>query len=71
MPSAAKMGSEAALTNGAEADRSFFTVSAFKSSLNSKAPGLAAVSFCAAKGSALRCEDSSASGLGWTAYAYT
>ena len=55
----------------AEAETPFFNVSAFKSSLNSKAPGLAAVSLCAAKGSALRCEDSSASGLGWTAYAYT
>ena len=55
----------------AEAETIFFNVSAFKSSLHSKGPGLAAVSLCAAKGSALRCEDSSASGLGWTAYAYT
>ena len=55
----------------AEAETPFFNVSAFKSSWNSKAPGLAEVSLCAAKGSALRCEDSSASGLGWTAYAYT
>ena len=56
---------------GAEAETPFFKGNAVKSSLNSKAPGLDAVSLCAAKGSALRCEDSSASGLGWTAYAYT
>ena len=55
----------------AEAKTSFFNVSAFKSSCISKAPGLAEVSFCAAKGSALCSEDSSASRLGWTAYAYT